>query len=91
MPAMSTNSTWIATAREMLEEFYVAPYRGTIARARRDEDDLLMLFVFAELLGVPNPAAYFTLELQPVLLVRFHDWHRRMGMEHSPLDGVRCC
>ncbi|MGE3189372.1 MAG: DNA helicase, partial [Vicinamibacterales bacterium] len=31
------------------------------------------------------------LELQPVLLERFHDWHVRMGMEHSPLDGFRCC
>jgi hypothetical protein len=78
-------------AGELLNEFYVAPYRGAVARARRDEDDLFMLFVYAELLGVPNPAAYFTLELQPILLERFHDWHTRMGMEHSPLDGVRCC
>lgn len=73
------------------EEYYYVPYRGTIARAKRDEDDLFMLFVFSEMLGVPNPAAYFTLELQPFLLERFHDWHRRMGMEHSPLDHFRCC
>ncbi len=76
---------------ELAEEFYVAPYRGAIARARRDEDDLFMLFVFAELMGVPNPATYYTLELQPVLLERFHEWHKRMGMEHSPFDGMRCC
>jgi hypothetical protein len=76
---------------ELANEFYVAPYRGDIARARRDEDDLFMLFVFAELMGVPNPAAYYTLELQPVLLERFHEWHKRMGMEHSPFDGMRCC
>ena len=50
-----------------------------------------MLFVFAELMGVPNPAAYYTLELQPVLLERFHEWHRRQGLDHSPLDGFRCC
>jgi hypothetical protein len=42
-------------------------------------------------MGVPNPAAYFTLELQPILLERFHEWHQRMGVEHSPLDGFRCC
>lgn len=76
---------------ELANEFYVAPYRGAIARARRDEDDLFMLFVFAELMGVPNPATYYTLELQPVLLEWFHEWHKRMGMEHSPLDGMRCC
>ena len=77
--------------RALLGEFYLTPYRGAIARARRDEDDLFMLFVFGELMGVPNPATYYTLELQPVLLERFHEWHTRMGMEHSPLDHFRCC
>jgi hypothetical protein len=79
------------SAGHLVNEFYTRSYRGTIARARRDEDDLFMLFVYSELLGVPNPASYYTLELQPVLLERFHDWHVRMGMEHSPLDGCRCC
>ena len=79
------------TLRTLLHEFYMAPYRGAVARARRDEDDLFMLFVFAELMGVPNPATYYTLELQPILLERFHDWHTRMGLEHSPLDHFRCC
>jgi hypothetical protein len=83
-------SGW-ATARQLLAEFYASPYRGAIARARRDEDDLFMLFVFSELMGVPNPAAYYTLELQPLLLEQFHEWHIRMGMEHSPLDDFRCC
>ena len=77
--------------RQLLTEFYVAPYRGAIARARRDQDDLFMLLVFSELMGVPNPAAYYTLELQPLLLEGFHEWHVRMGMEHSPLDGFKCC
>jgi hypothetical protein len=90
-PPMSTWRAKIETARTLLEEFYVAPYRGAIARLQRDEDDLLMLFVFSELMGVSNPAAYFTLELQPILLDRFHDWHRRMGLDHSPLDGIKCC
>jgi hypothetical protein len=82
---------WLHTAQALLTEFYVSPYRGAVARARRDEDDLFMLLVYSELMGVPNPAAYFTLELQPILLERFHEWHQRMGVEHSPLDGFRCC
>ena len=79
------------TFRELLKEFYEAPYRGAVARAKRDEDDLFMLFVYAELLGIPNPAPDYTLELQPILLERFHEWHTRMGLEHSPLDHFRCC
>jgi len=81
----------VNTIRKLLTEYYVTPYRGVIARARRDEDDLFMLFVFSELMGVPNPATYYTLELQPILFERFHAWHLRMGMEHSPLDGFKCC
>ena len=81
----------LARARALLGEFYTAPYRGAVARARRDEDDLFMLFVYAELMGVPNPATYYTLELQPLLLERFHEWHTRMGLERTPLDHFRCC
>jgi len=75
----------------LLREFYLAPHRGAIARAKRDEDDLFMLLVFGEMLGVPNPASYYTLELLPLLYDRFHEWHTRMGMERSPLDHFRCC
>jgi hypothetical protein len=78
-------------AKYLASEFYHAPYRGAIARAKRDEDDLFMLLVFSELMGVPNPASYYTLELQPIMLEKFHEWHVRMGMEHSPLDDFRCC
>jgi hypothetical protein len=75
----------------LASEAYNMPYRSTVARARREQDDLFMLLIFSEMMGVPNPATYYTLELQPIMLERFHDWHTRMGMEHSPLDGFRCC
>ncbi len=75
----------------LASEFYNAPYRGTVARAKREQDDLFMLLIFSEMMGVPNPATYYTLELQPILMERFHEWHTRMGIEHSPLDEFRCC
>jgi hypothetical protein len=75
----------------LLREFYDAPHRGALARARREEDDLFMLLVFSEMMGVPNPASYHTLELLPLLYEEFHEWHLRMGMERSPLDHIRCC
>ncbi|GHC99872.1 cory-CC-star protein [Zhihengliuella salsuginis] len=74
-----------------LREFYYAPYRRTLARAQRDEEDLFMMLVLSESLGVPNPASYYTLELLPVVFEHFHDWHRRMGMDRSPLDSISCC
>ncbi|PRQ11988.1 DNA helicase [Corynebacterium sp. 13CS0277] len=74
-----------------LHEFYHAPYRASLARAARDHDDLFMLNVMAEALGIPNPAAYHTLELTPILIDNFHAWHTRMGMERSPWEGISCC
>ncbi len=74
-----------------LRELYEAPYRRTLSRARRDEDDLFMLVVMAEALGVPNPASYYTVELLPLLTERVHEWHTRLGMERSPLENVSCC
>lgn len=74
-----------------LREYYEAPYRRTLSRARRDEDDLFMLVVMAEALGVPNPASYYTVELLPLLTERVHEWHTRLGMDRSPLENVSCC
>ena len=74
-----------------LYDYYVSPYRRSYARAQRDEDDLFMMLVFAESMGLPNPASYYTLELLPLVYDRFHEWHKRMGMERSPLDHIGCC
>lgn len=78
-------------ALELLREFYEGRHRGALAREVREEDDLFMLLVFCEMMGIPNPAGYYTLELLPVLYDRFHEWHLRMGMDHSPLEHFRCC
>lgn len=74
-----------------LQDFYGGPYRRTFARARQDEDDLFMVIVMSEALGVPNPASYYTIELLPSVLDQFHEWHRRMGLDRSPLEHISCC
>ncbi len=78
-------------AWELLKEFYEGRHRGALAREKRDEEDLFMLLVFSEMMGIENPASYYTLELLPLFYERFHEWHTRMGMEKSPLDNFRCC
>ena len=83
--------SWLVRLEKGLHDFYVTPYRRSFARAQREEDDLFMLLVFAESLGVPNPAAFYTMEMLPLIYDRFHEWHTRMGMEKSPLDHISCC
>ncbi|WP_110113331.1 cory-CC-star protein [Bacillus sp. CGMCC 1.16541] len=73
------------------DEILKQPHRTEIARELRDEEDLFILLCFSEMLGLPNPAFYYTLELYPLIIERFHEWHVRMGIEKSPLDGIRCC
>ena len=88
---MAESGSWLQRFQELLHEFYEGRHRGALAREKRQEDDLFMLLVFSEMMGIPNPASYYTLELLPVLYESFHEWHVRMGMEHSPLDHFRCC
>ena len=76
---------------ELYDELFFSPYRSAVARERRDQEELFLLLVFSDMLGIPNPVSYYTLELLPVMLEEFHAWHKRQGMEKSPYDGIRCC
>lgn len=87
---MGLRERW-AAIRAGLDEFYAGPYRRTLRRAQREEDDLFLTVVLAEALGVPDPAAYQSVELLPAVYGEFHAWHRRIGLETSPLDHIGCC
>lgn len=86
-----TLRAWWGAFQGGLDEFYAGPYRRVFARARRDETDFFMMVVLAEALGVPDPAVYSTVELMPAVFPEFHEWHRRLGLERSPLDHLSCC
>lgn len=87
---MNPRRAWQAV-QDFYREFFELPARRARALEQRRQDDFFRLLVLSEHLGVPNPAAFYCLELTPYLLADFHAWHRRMGMEHSPVPGVRCC
>lgn len=74
-----------------LHEFYVGPYRQMFKREQQNEDDLFMIAVLGEALGVPDPAAYYSAELMPAVWENFHVWHRRIGIPRSPLGHIGCC
>ena len=77
--------------KHFYREMYYVPYRQTMQREIQRRDDMFKLLVMSEMLGLPNPASFYTLELMPFMLEDFHKWHTRMGMEKSPLEGFRCC
>ena len=77
--------------REIYEGIFIAPYRSAIHREFLEQRDLFLLLSFSDLLGVPNPVQFYTLELYPHLIEQFHEWHLRMGMPHAPEGGFKCC
>ena len=79
------------SAREIYEGIYIAPYRGTIHREYLRQRDLFLVLGISDMLGVPSPVSFYTLELLPDLIDGFHEWHQRLGMEQSPEGGFRCC
>lgn len=86
--------SWSAFRQGVGDFFFGAAYgryQHELRRQSLELHDLFMLLCYLELMGVPNPAAYYLLDLYPLLLEEFHLWHRRMGIEHSPLGSMGCC
>ena len=81
----------LRAAREIYEGIYVAPYRSLIQGEYLRQRDLFLLMTFSDLLGVPNPVSFYTLELYPELIEQFHQWHLRLGLDEGPEGGFRCC
>ena len=81
--------------RQGLGEFFygaaLAGYEKKLREQFMELNDLFMLLCFMELVGLPNPASLYLLEVYPYFLEEFHLWHRRMGMDHSPLGNMPCC
>lgn len=81
----------LRAAKEIYEGIFFAPYRSVIRREHRRRHDLFMLLAFSDLAGAPNPLVFYTLELYPHLIERYHEWHLRLGMDEPPAGGFRCC
>ncbi|MDE7316994.1 MAG: DNA helicase [Helicobacter sp.] len=81
---------WLAPINRGLEQFYFSKYLPALKRDKREIDDFFMIITFSEMMGIPNPFAFYTLEMLPELMQHFHSWHKRMGMERSPFDSFPC-
>lgn len=86
---------WIRNVKAGIEKFYeevyYSRYRRQALQESRDLDDLFLIMVISEYMGLSNPVQYYTLELTPWLLEEFHEWHLRNDFDHSPLDRFSCC
>ena len=73
-----------------LDEFYVSKYRGMIYKDKRQIDDFFMIITFGEMMGIPNPYEFYTIELMIELMPEFHKWHKSVGLNKSPFENFPC-
>ena len=81
--------------RQNIRDFFHGAAYGAYERELRlqaaELNDLFLLLCYMEIVGLPNPATLYLLDTYPYLLEQFHQWHRRMGMDRSPLGTLPCC
>jgi len=77
--------------RDFLHGMAYGQYERELRRQAGELNDLFLLLCYMEVVGLPNPATLYLLEVYPYLLDQFHHWHRRMGMDRSPLGTLPCC
>jgi hypothetical protein len=76
---------------DMLRGVALGPYERELRKQIADLHDLFTLLCFMEATALPNPATLYLLEVYPYLLEQFHAWHKRMGIDRSPLSTLPCC
>jgi hypothetical protein len=85
---------WSEIRRNVSDAFrgmFYLRYQRDLQREAIELNDLFLLMCYMEIVGLPNPVTLYLLELYPHLLSEFHLWHRRMGVDRSPLANFRCC
>ena len=85
----------VVSFRKNVRDFFhgvaYGAYERELRRQAAELNDLFLLLCYMEIVGLPNPATLYLLDVYPYLLEQFHQWHRRMGMDRSPLGTLPCC
>jgi len=77
--------------REVLSEFYRLKFGQELLRESEKIEEFFILLVLSEYFGFSSPLKLLLLEELPEILEEFHRWHKKEGLENSPLEWIRCC
>lgn len=81
---------FLKSCNRQFEDAYYQKYGRALQREQREIDDFFMIITFAEMMGISNPFIFYTLDMMPQLMPKFHEWHKRMGVPHSHFDSFPC-
>jgi hypothetical protein len=79
---VSEKRPFLETAKEFVAAFFhgsfVSKRMAVVRKEAFDVNDNLMLLLFGDFLGIPNPVSYYMLELLPYVMEDLVPWERRM-------------
>ncbi len=75
----------------LVNEFANLHFKKPIEYEYADLRDALIASLFLEFFGVDNPLGIYTIDIYPYLLEEFHNWHKTLGLERSPISTFPCC
>ncbi|MFQ5868164.1 MAG: hypothetical protein ACE5IT_09285 [bacterium] len=73
----------LPTIQGFLEDHFKMSATSIIRKEAFDTNDNFIILLFGDLLGIPNPVSYYTLELLPYLAEELEGWERRMQNRKS--------
>jgi hypothetical protein len=71
------------TLREIMYGFTIHELDMEIRKERGNIDDLFMLVVFGDLVGLPLLPPYYSVRLLPYIIPTFNNWKRRILRERD--------
>ena len=69
---------FLVSLKEFLYGFFIESAVDLLEKEAYEQQDLYTLLLFSDLLGIPNPVSYYTLELLPYIAEDMEEWQIRM-------------
>jgi len=76
------------TLREIMYGFTVHELDMELRKEKGSIDDLFMLVVFGDLVGLPILPPYYSIRLLPYIIPTFNNWKRRLLREKDLTDQM---
>ncbi len=76
----------IIDIKDFMYGFFIESAVDLLEKEAYEQEDLYMLLLFSDLLGIPNPVSYYTMELLPYIAEDMENWETRMLRKREVLS-----
>lgn len=69
---------FLVNVKDFAYGFFIESAVDLLEKEVYEQEDLYTLLLFSDLLGIPNPVSYYTMELLPYIAEDMANWELRM-------------